>query len=164
MTLEYTPRLGLISPDSGYGKTRALKILKQLVPEPKLTKNTTAPAMYRRLERGPRTTYLLDEGENQPILTDPVMRSVIDGGFERGGTIDRADGEFPIFFPCAYAIRGSEYDVPLAIRSRSFNVQMTKGVPKKRFDELDPACAAAFAAASELIQKCNTGRRRAHLC
>jgi len=116
-TGEYTPRLGLISPDSGYGKTRALKILKQLVPEPKLTKNTTAPAMYRRLERRPRTTYLLDEGENQPILTDPVMRSVIDGGFERGGTIDRADGEFPIFFPCAYAIRSSEYDVPLAIRS-----------------------------------------------
>jgi hypothetical protein len=95
--VEFTPRLGLISPDSGYGKTRALKLLKQLILEAKLTKNITAPAIYRRLERWPRTTYLLDEGENQPVLTDPVMRAVIDGGYERGGTIDRADGEFPVF-------------------------------------------------------------------
>jgi hypothetical protein len=151
-SFEYTPRLGLISPDSGYGKTRTLKLLKQLASEPKLTKNTTAPAMYRRLEHRPRTTYLLDEGENQPILTDPVMRSVIDGGFERGGTIDRADGEFPIFFPCAYAIRGSEYDVPLAIRSRSFPISMTKGVPKERFDDELPDCIATFSAAYGLLQ------------
>jgi hypothetical protein len=150
---EYTPRLALISPDSGYGKTRTLKLLKKLILEAKLTKNTTAPAMFRRLERWPRTSYLLDEGENQPILTDPVMRSVIDGGYERGGTVDRADGEFPVFFPCAYAIRGSEYDVPAAIRSRSFNVQMTKGTPKHRFDECDPACVAAFVAASDFIRK-----------
>jgi Protein of unknown function (DUF3631) len=149
---EYTPRLGLISPDSGYGKTRLLKILKQLVPDPKLTKNTTAPAMFRRLEHRPRTCYLLDEGENQPILTDPVMRAVIDGGFERDGTIDRVDGEFPIFFPCAYAVRGSEYDVPLAIRSRSFPMQMIKGIPKKRFDDGLPDCIAAFGAAYELLQ------------
>jgi hypothetical protein len=95
---------------------------------------------------------LLDEGENQPILTDPVMRAVIDGGFERGGTIDRADGEFPIFFPCAYAVRGSEYDVPLAIRSRSFPIPMTKGVPKKRFDDGLLDCIATFSAAYELLQ------------
>jgi Protein of unknown function (DUF3631) len=146
---EFTPRLGLISPDSGYGKTQTLKLLKQLIFEVKLTKNTTAPAMYRRLERWPNTTYLLDEGENQPVLTDAVMRAVIDGGYERGGTIDRADGEFPVYFPCAYAIRGSEYDVPLAIRSRSFSIHMTKGTPKKRFDGYDPA----FVVARELIQK-----------
>jgi hypothetical protein len=52
------------------------------------------------------------------------MRAVIDAGYERSGTIDPADGEFPVFCPCAYAIRGSEYDVPVSIRSRSFSLQM----------------------------------------
>jgi hypothetical protein len=149
---EYTPRLALISPDSGYGKTRIMKLLKQLVPEPKLTKNTTAAAIFRLLAYRSRTTYLLDEGENQPILTDPVMRAVIDAGYERGGTIDRADGEFPVsLFPCAYAIRGSESDVPRSIRTRSINVLPPKAVPKKRFDERDAACMAEFAGAKDLV-------------
>jgi hypothetical protein len=150
-SFEYTPRLALISPDSGYGKTRIMKLLKQLVPEPKLTKNTTAAAIFRRLTYRPRTTYLLDEAENQPILTDPVMRAVIDAGYEGGGSIDRVDGEFPVFFACAYAIRGSEFDVPMAIRSRSINVLPPKAVPKKRFDERDPACVAEFAAAKDFV-------------
>ncbi len=151
-SFEYTPRLALISPDSGYGKTRIMRLLKQLVLEPKLSKNATAAAIFRRLERRPRTTYLLDEAENQPILTDSVMRSVIDGGFERGGSIDRADGEFPVFFPCAYAIRGSEFDVPTSIRSRSINVLPPKAVPRKRFDENDPACVAEFIAAGDFAR------------
>jgi hypothetical protein len=149
---EYTPRLALISPDSGYGKTRIMKLLKQLVCEPKLSKNTTAAAIFRRLAYRPRTTYLLDEGENQPILTDPVMRAVIDAGFERGGTIDRADGEFPVFFPCAYALRGSEFDVPMAVRSRSITVLPQKAKPRKRFDEGDPACMAEFSAGHDFAR------------
>jgi hypothetical protein len=130
-----------------------LKVLQQLALEPKLTKNITAAAIFRRLEHRPRTTYLLDEGENQPILTDSAMRAVIDAGYERGGTIDRADGEFPVFCPCAYAIRGLEYDVPVSIRSRSFSLQMLRATPKKRFDERDPTCVAAFAAASNFIRE-----------
>src|SRR5262249_9463048 len=75
---EVTPRLFPVSPGSGYGKTTLLHILKDLVAEPHLTKNTTAPAIYRRLERKPRTCYLLDEAENQGILTDRVMRALLD--------------------------------------------------------------------------------------
>jgi hypothetical protein len=48
---EFTPEFVPISPFSGYGKTRLLRILRLFVPEPHYTKNTTAPAMYRRLER-----------------------------------------------------------------------------------------------------------------
>jgi hypothetical protein len=148
---EVTPRLFFISPTSGYGKTRLLQLLEQVVCEPKLSKNTTAAAIYRRLARKPRTTYLLDEAENQGILTDRVMRAVIDGGFEGGGTVDRADGEFAIHFPCVAAIRGQMHDLPLAILSRSLPIAMMKGTPRKRFNRKDPG--PAFSVARALNQK-----------
>ena len=147
---EYSPRLGLVSPTSGYGKTTLFKLLKQLASEPKLTKNASPASIYRRLEHRPRTTYLLDEAENQGLLTDRVLRAVIDAGYERGGSIDRADGEFPVFFPCAYAIRGETNDVPLSILSRSLIINMQLGTPRKRFVTQNDR---AFFAARELIAK-----------
>jgi hypothetical protein len=149
---EYTPRLGAISPDSGYGKTRLFRLLNQLIAGSKLSKNTTAAGIYRKLERQPRLTVLLDEGENQPILTDAVMRSLIDGGYERGGTFDRADAEVPVHFPCGYAVRGLVYDVPRAIRTRSFMLHMVKHKPQKRFDQHDPA----FVVGRQLISEWQT--------
>ena len=137
------------SPTSGYGKTTVFKLLVELASEVKLTKNTSAPAIYRRLEHRPRTTYLIDEAENQGLLTDRVLRAVVDGGYERGGSIDRADEEFSIYFPCAYAIRGQVHDVPSAILSRSHIISMELGTPKKRFDRSD----RAFPAAREMIAK-----------
>ena len=146
---EYSPRLGLISPTSGYGKTTVFKLLVELASEVKLTKNTSAPAIYRRLEHRPRTTYLIDEAENQGLLTDRVLRAVVDGGYERGGSIDRAGEEFSIYFPCAYAIRGQVHDVPSAILSRSHIISMELGTPKKQFDRND----RAFPVAREMIAK-----------
>jgi hypothetical protein len=146
---EYSPRLGLISPDSGFGKTTLFKLLAQLVFEPKLTKNASPAAIYRRLERHPRTTYLLDEAENQGLLVDRVLRAVLDGGYERGGSIDRAGEEFPIYFSCAYALRGEVHDVPSSVLSRSFILVMKQRTPRKRFDRYDHA----FVVARQLITK-----------
>jgi hypothetical protein len=150
---EVTPRLLLVSPGSGYGKTTLLHMLKEFVADPHLTKNTTAPAMYRRLESKPSTCYLLDEAENQGILTDRVMRALLDAGYEGGGSIDRADGEFPVHFPCATAIRGDRHDVPLAHLSRSLTLVMEKGLPNKRFNKTNPG--PEFPYARERIEKWN---------
>ena len=146
---EYFPRLGVISPTSGFGKTRLFKLLDQLASETKLSKNATPAAIYRRLEHRPRTTYLLDEAENQGLLADRVLRAVLDGGYERGGSIDRAGEEFLIYFPCAYALRGEMRDVPSAVLSRSHIVNMRLGTPKKLFERND----RAFSVARELITK-----------
>jgi hypothetical protein len=142
-------RLGLISPTSGFGKTTLFKLLDQLASETKLSKNATPAAIYRRLEHRPRTTYLLDEAENQGLLVDRVLRAVLDGGYERGGSIDRAGEEFLIYFPCAYALRGEICDVPSAVLSRSHIINMQLGTPKKLFERNDPA----FSVARELIAK-----------
>jgi len=146
---ECFPRLGLISPTSSFGKSVVFKLLVQFAFEAKLTKHATAAAIFRRLEWHPRTTYLLDEAENQGLLDDRVLRAVLDGGYERGGSIDRAGEEFPIFFPCAYALRGEMHDVPSAVLSRSLVIEMRRSTPRKRFDRDDPS----FAIARELITK-----------
>lgn len=146
---ECFPRLGLISPTSGFGKTTLFKFVDQLASETKLSKNATPAAIYRRLELRPRTTYLLDEAENQGLLVDRVLRAVLDGGYERGGSIDRAGEEFLIYFPCAYALRGEMRDVPSAVLSRSHIVNMQLGTPKKLFERND----RAFSVARELIAK-----------
>ena len=147
---EYTPRLLVVSPTSGYGKTRFLEILNQFVTHPHTTKNTSVAAIYHRLARDPRTCYLLDEGENQGIFNDSVLRAVIDAGYE-GGTVDRVDAEFPVHFPCAIALRGQIHDVPLAILSRSHVLPRVKGTPRKRFDRRNPG--PDFPVARELIAK-----------
>ena len=139
---EYTPRLGLVGPFSGLGKSTLLKVLKRLVNDPWYSHNITAPVIYRQLYRRPCTTFLLDEGENQKLLSDPVLRAVIDCTYESDGSVDRiVDGEaqkFPAFCPLAYAARGSIRDVPLAILSRSFTINMKRGTAKYRFRKNDP--------------------------
>ena len=142
-TFEHSPRLGAIGQASGMGKSTLLKLLNQLASEPKLTDNVTPAAIYRRLEHHPKTTYLIDEAENQGLLSDRVLRAVLDGGYARGGSVDRADEEFPIYFPCAYAIRGERNDVPASILSRSHVIDMRRGKPRKKFRSNDNAFAAA---------------------
>ena len=78
-----------------------------------------------------------------------MLRAVLDGGYERGGSIDRAGEEFLIYFPCAYALRGEMRDVPSAVLSRSHIVNMQLGTPKKLFERND----RAFSVARELIAK-----------
>jgi hypothetical protein len=148
---DYTPRLILISPTSSYGKSLLMELLKQIVSHPHLTKNTSVAAIYRGLARDPRRCYLIDEGENQGILTDRVLRSVIDGGYEGGGSIDRADDEFRVHFPCAIAVRRQLHDLPLSILSRSFVLELMKGIPVKRFSKKNPGPDFPFA--RELVEK-----------
>jgi hypothetical protein len=144
-TFEHSPRLGAIGQASGMGKSTLLKLLNQLASEPRLTANVTPAAIYRRLEHHPKTTYLIDEAENQGLLSDRVLRAVLDGGYDRGGgSVDRADEEFPIYFPCAYAIRGERNDVPASILSRSHVIDMRRGKPRKKFRSSDNAFAVAL--------------------
>jgi len=59
---ETTPRLALLSPEPGSGKTRALEILELLVHRPLLTVNVTPAYLFRKVgdEAGP-PTLLYDE-------------------------------------------------------------------------------------------------------
>jgi hypothetical protein len=136
------PHLGIVSPASGHGKSTALKVLNSLAAEGYYSHHITSPVIYRYLRRTPRTAFFLDEGENQNLLNDKKLRAIIDAAYECDGSIDLIEyGEvvkFPLFCPIAYAIRGEVRDVPLAVLSRSFIINMKLATPKKRFNKSDP--------------------------
>ena len=59
---ESTPRLALLSPEKGSGKTRTLEVLALLVPGPMHAVNMTAAALYR-VVADQQPTLLLDEAD-----------------------------------------------------------------------------------------------------
>jgi hypothetical protein len=70
-----TPRLALLSPVRGCGKTTLIVLLELLVAEAYRTDNVTAAAIYHRLDRRPRTALLVDEGDNLDLFRNGVLRS-----------------------------------------------------------------------------------------
>jgi Protein of unknown function (DUF3631) len=147
-----TPRLALLSPVSGCGKTTLLVLSELLVAEGYRTDNITPAAIYHHLDSRPRTTLLVDEGDNLGLLTNPVLRSVFNSGHRRGGSVGRFVGgwsrRFSTFAPLAVAAIGM-LPLPLLHRAVVVNMQRSGGSPLKRLDESDPG----FAIAREGIQR-----------
>ena len=104
-----TPRLALVSPVMGCGKTTALDIANELAFKTSKTDHITAAVLFRLIDRD-RPTLLLDEGDNEDLPNNPTLRAVINSGHHEGGKIMRyLDGEivkFTTFAPLAIAIIG----------------------------------------------------------
>jgi hypothetical protein len=64
-SFDSTPRLALLSPEKGSGKTRTLEVLDLVVPEPMHAINLSAAAVGVGAERRP--TLLLDEADVEPF-------------------------------------------------------------------------------------------------
>jgi Protein of unknown function (DUF3631) len=134
-----SPRLLLLSPVRGCGKTVTLDLIARLMPWPSRSDNVTAAALYRMIDRT-HFVMLLDEVDNigLALRTNGVLRSVLNSGHRKGGTIDRViKGEamqFSTFAPLALAAIGL---VPLPLMHRSIVVHMTRAAtaPKRRLDD-----------------------------
>jgi hypothetical protein len=123
---EVTPRLALLSPVRGCGKTNALKIIGRLTPNSARYDNVTAATLFRLIDEG-APTLLLDEGDNLGLKIDSVMRRVLNGGYERGGRTGRSPGgvqrEYSTFAPMAIAAIGT---LTLPLMSRSIHIPMQR--------------------------------------
>jgi hypothetical protein len=101
-----TPRLALISPIRGCGKTTGLILLEALTADPYRSDNVSAAAIYHTLAYREHT-LLLDEGDNLGLLNNLVLRAVFNAGHRRGGAISRFIGgrprRFPVYAPLAVA-------------------------------------------------------------
>jgi hypothetical protein len=131
-----TPRLALLSPEVGSGKTRVLEILDLLVPESLLTLNASPAAIFRSLAKR-RITLLFDEvdaiwstrGQSD---SHEDLRALLNAGYKRGSTIPRCVGpshqvvEFEVFCPVALAGLG---DLPDTIMSRAVIIRMRRRAP-----------------------------------
>jgi hypothetical protein len=132
-----TPRLALISPVRGCGKTITLSLIELLIPEGSRTDNTTAAAIYYALDRRQHTVLLVDEADGLDLSRNNVLRSLFNSGHRRGGSINRFVGGRPqryrTFAPLAIAAIGM-LQLPLLHRAVVINMQRSSA-QLRRLDE-----------------------------
>ena len=166
---EHTPRLLLISPEAGCGKTRSLVIAGQLVPRPDHVADLTPAAFYHSVDeamelKGGRPTILFDEfdtvfgtAEGGRIRNED-MRRLINGGHDRNETVSRKIGKktkrFPLFAAMALAGKMTVGDVPATIRTRSIVVPMQRRLPGEKVERWTRREGAAEAEPIRWMMQC----------
>ena len=137
-----TPRLALISPVRGCGKTTALSIIKALSFNASKLDSITAAVLFRIIDRA-RACVLLDEVDNLDLLNNPALRAVITSGHHCDGAVSRClkgeIQEFTTFAPLALAAIGKPPNpLPLPIAHRCVTIHMKRAPstsePLVRFD------------------------------
>jgi len=135
---ENTPRLALLSPEPGSGKTRTLEVLELLVPRPMAVLNASAPPIFRSIGSENRPTLLFDEVDaifgGRPGKDEPAqdLRALLNSGHRKGAKIPRCVGPrhdvefFPTFAAVAMAGLG---DLPDTLMSRSVIIRMRRRSP-----------------------------------
>jgi hypothetical protein len=135
---ESTPRLALLSPEPGSGKTRALEITELLVPRPVEAVNVTPAYLFRKVaaEEG-RPTILFDEIDTVfgPKAKDnEEIRGLLNAGHRKGAVAGRCvvrgkiieTEEIPAY--CALALAGLG-GLPDTILTRSIVIRMRRRAP-----------------------------------
>lgn len=133
-----SPRLAVLSPEPGSGKTRALEVLARLVANPIETVNVSAAYLARRTAEGD-VTILYDEvdalfGTRARDAAAEELRGILNSGHRRGAMYSRASvrgkevvlEEFPTFAPVAMAGLG---ELPDTIMTRSAVIKMRRRAP-----------------------------------
>ena len=147
-----TPRLALLSPVRGCGKTTLLAFLELLTNQPHRSDDVTPAAIYHHLNHRPNSTLLVDEADNLGLLDgNSALRRVFNSGHRRGGNVTRFVGgwsqKFPTLAPLAVAAIGT---LPLPLMHRSVVISMHRSaIQLERLDEFSPV----FPATRERIQK-----------
>lgn len=134
--LDTTPRLAIIAPEKGCGKTRVLEVTATLVPRPMASVLVTPAVLYRSIDPEKPPTMEIDEvdtlwgkgKENEPL------RAIINSGHRRGQDVKRMnmDGPqktvetFALFAPIAMAGIGT---LPPTVMDRSVVVRMRRRAP-----------------------------------
>lgn len=129
---ESTPRLALLSPEKGSGKTRTLEVLDLLVPTPMHTVNMSAAALFRQVA-DVQPTLLMDECDTylgwKVAEKHEDLRGLVNAGHRRGAVAYRCQKEsqkvveFAAFAAAALAGIG---DLPDTIIDRSIVVRMKR--------------------------------------
>lgn len=148
-----TPRLALLSPVRGCGKTTLLVLLELLVASGFRTDNVTAAAIYHHLDHNPYITLLVDEGDNLDLFGNAGLRAVFNAGHRRGGSIDRFVGGWPrkfhVFAPLALAAIGT---LPLPLFHRAIPINMQRPSSETQIERLEES-SPHFLASREEIKK-----------
>ena len=139
----HTPRLLLRSYATGCGKTALMSLLKQTTSNSLKLGNVTAAVIYNYLRNNPGSTFLIDEGENNPALWsgERLLLNIFNNGHRRDDDpIARVIHGKTVFYPCfaplALAYVNEKRELPSQSLNRSIPIGMTEN-PEGR-DEFDP--------------------------
>lgn len=117
------------------GKTRVLRLAKQLAYRGYAVTYATQATVYRLIE-GHGVTLILDEAEG--LLSDPLGRAVVNSGYKRGMKVPKADGpgfevnDYSPFGPKVFA--STETPEELSTSSRAIFIDIraaTRDIPMK---------------------------------
>jgi putative DNA primase/helicase len=131
------PRLFITAPEKQCGKTTLLDAVSRLVPKPLLASNVTASSIFRVIEIA-RPSLLLDEADAY-ARDDEALRSIINAGHRRDGTVIRTTGDnyeprlFSVWAPMALAAIGR---LPGTIVDRSITIELQRRRPDEQITSL----------------------------
>jgi hypothetical protein len=155
-----TPRLALLSPVAGCGKTTLIALLELLVNNSDRYVNVSAALVYRTVNSTIPKTLLLDEGDNLGIFQNRELRSILNAN-RRGEKVGRAIGKsedgtkkYWTFAPIAIAAIGKLTN-QLTQRSVIINMQRypADAPPLELLNELDPQILQQAAVLRDDIRK-----------
>ncbi len=141
---EISPRLALMSPVPGCGKTTALTVLSHLVRRPLPASNWTAATVFRSIERD-CPTLLIDEADTFLAGAEGLRGILNSGHTQEMAFVMRSVGEdhqphqFSTWAPMAIAKIGR---FPATIEERSIMVQMQKRRPDEEIERFRPGRVA----------------------
>jgi hypothetical protein len=121
---EHCPRLMILAPRGGCGKSRLLRgYLKPLLPpEAFFSANATPASIYDFLEDCPGCPLLLDEVDTLKI--DGALLSLFNAGHEYDGTITRHKKMYKVFAPLFMA--GIDTTLPRSLMHRAVSIRIQK--------------------------------------
>lgn len=132
-----TPRLAIISPTKGCGKTTLLDVVSCLALRPLSTANISAAALYRTIEAY-RPTLSIDEGDT--FLSErEELRGILNSGHRRGGYVLRTVGDdfepraFATYAAVAIALIGK---LPDTLADRSVTITLKRRMPGEKISAL----------------------------
>ncbi|MEU0694808.1 DUF3631 domain-containing protein [Streptomyces niveus] len=135
--LQHAPRLAVVGPTKGCGKSRVLDVLHETVHQPMMTVNTSPAVVFRVIGKNP-PTLLVDEADTifGPKAGEKEdLRGLLNAGHQRNRPAWRISGPehkptaFPTFAMAALAGIG---DLPDTIMDRAVVLRMQKRKPGER--------------------------------
>ncbi|MFJ7592288.1 DUF3631 domain-containing protein [Streptomyces sp. NPDC097617] len=135
--LQHAPRLAVVGPTKGCGKSRLLDVLHETVHQPMMTVNTSPAVMFRIIGKNP-PTLLVDEADTifGPKAGDKEdLRGLLNAGHQRNRPAWRISGpehKPTAFHTFAMAALAGIGDRPDTIMDRAVVIRMQKRKPGER--------------------------------
>ena len=144
---DFTPRLGIWSPEKRCGKSLLLEVISYLVSQSLMTSSISPAALFRVIAKNESTVILMDEadtvfGRNGDKEKAEALRQVMNSGFKRGVSAIRCEPpsmearEFATFGPVVIAGIGVSA-IPDTVADRSILVEMRRKTPTQTIREFE---------------------------